>query len=79
MALATATGEAFGGHVAPGCNVRTTAEVLLALLSAWLFNARFLACSDRCEQSFRFCEHIEILNIRMNISYNFVVFINDEQ
>ena len=32
MALSTSTGEAFGGHVAPGCIVRTTAEVLLSLL-----------------------------------------------
>jgi hypothetical protein len=27
----------FGGHVAPGCRVRTTAEVLLALLPEWAF------------------------------------------
>ena len=26
-----------GGHVAPGCIVRTTAEVLLALLPDWAF------------------------------------------
>jgi predicted DNA-binding protein with PD1-like motif len=32
MALSTATGDVLGGHVAPGCIVRTTAEVLLALL-----------------------------------------------
>jgi uncharacterized protein len=37
MALSTATGEVLGGHVAPGCLVRTTAEVLLALLSEWEF------------------------------------------
>jgi predicted DNA-binding protein with PD1-like motif len=37
MALSTATGEVLGGHVAPGCIVRTTAEVLLALLSEWEF------------------------------------------
>ena len=37
MALSTATGEIFGGHVAPGCIVRTTAEVLLALLPEWAF------------------------------------------
>ncbi|MBW8470701.1 MAG: hypothetical protein K0M67_20720, partial [Thiobacillus sp.] len=30
-------GEVFGGHVAPGCRVRTTAEVLLALLPEWAF------------------------------------------
>jgi predicted DNA-binding protein with PD1-like motif len=37
MALATATGQVHGGHVAPGCIVRTTAEVLLALLPEWEF------------------------------------------
>jgi predicted DNA-binding protein with PD1-like motif len=30
--LADADGRVFGGHVAPGCVVRTTAEVLLAVL-----------------------------------------------
>jgi len=37
VALPTSTGEAFGGHLAPGCIVRTTAEVLLALLQEWEF------------------------------------------
>lgn len=37
MAVAAATGEVFGGHVAPGCRVRTTAEILLALLPEWSF------------------------------------------
>ncbi len=37
MALSTATGQVIGGHVAEGCIVRTTAEVLLALLPAWQF------------------------------------------
>jgi predicted DNA-binding protein with PD1-like motif len=37
VALAAATGEVFGGHVAPGCRVRTTAEILLALLPEWAF------------------------------------------
>jgi len=35
--LATPHGEVLGGHVAPGCTVRTTAEVLLALLCDWDF------------------------------------------
>jgi predicted DNA-binding protein with PD1-like motif len=35
MAISTATGQVLGGHVAPGCIVRTTAEVLLALLPDW--------------------------------------------
>src|ERR1700758_287062 len=30
--LSDAQGRVFGGHVAPGCIVRTTAEVLLAVL-----------------------------------------------
>ncbi len=38
MALSTASGEVFGGHVVPGCVVRTTAEVLLALLPGWAFS-----------------------------------------
>ena len=37
MALSTATGQVLGGHVSPGCIVRTTAEVLLALLPEWEF------------------------------------------
>ena len=36
-ALSTATGQVLGGHVAAGCLVRTTAEVLLALLPDWQF------------------------------------------
>jgi predicted DNA-binding protein with PD1-like motif len=38
MAVSTATGQVLGGHVAPGCIVRTTAEVLLALLPDWRFS-----------------------------------------
>jgi predicted DNA-binding protein with PD1-like motif len=37
MAISTATGQVMGGHVAPGCTVLTTAEVLLALLPDWQF------------------------------------------
>ncbi|MDB5963857.1 MAG: DNA-binding protein [Polaromonas sp.] len=37
MALSTASGQVLGGHVAAGCVVRTTAEVLLALLPEWAF------------------------------------------
>lgn len=32
MSVADARGQVFGGHVAHGCKVRTTAELLLALL-----------------------------------------------
>lgn len=38
MAVSTTTGEVLGGHVAPGCTVLTTAEVLLALLPDWQFS-----------------------------------------
>lgn len=37
MAISTAAVQVLGGHVAPGCIVRTTAEVLLALLPDWQF------------------------------------------
>ena len=37
MVLSTSTGQVQGGHVAAGCTVRTTAEVLLALLPEWEF------------------------------------------
>ena len=35
--LSDAEGRVFGGHVAPGCIVRTTAEVLLAVLDEATF------------------------------------------
>lgn len=35
--LATPSGKVMGGHLAYGCTVRTTAEVLLALLRDWEF------------------------------------------
>ena len=35
MSVADATGAVLGGHVSYGCLVRTTAEVLLALLPDW--------------------------------------------
>ncbi len=38
MAVSTASGQVIGGHVAPGCTVRTTAEVLVALLPEWSFS-----------------------------------------
>lgn len=37
MTVANAEGSVFGGHVAYGCAIRTTAEVLLALFSEWSF------------------------------------------
>ncbi|MBC7919293.1 MAG: DNA-binding protein [Rhodoferax sp.] len=38
MAISTADGQVIGGHVVAGCIVRTTAEVLLALLPDWEFS-----------------------------------------
>jgi predicted DNA-binding protein with PD1-like motif len=38
MAVADARGQVVGGHVARGCIVRTTAELLLALLPAHRFS-----------------------------------------
>ncbi|GGY16573.1 hypothetical protein GCM10007386_52980 [Pseudoduganella dura] len=37
MAVADAAGRVSGGHVAPGCIVRTTAELLVALLPGHVF------------------------------------------
>jgi uncharacterized protein len=39
-ALADASGRVFGGHVALGCRVRTTAEILLVELPGWTFSRR---------------------------------------
>jgi len=35
--VADARGRMRGGHVMPGCTVRTTAEIVLALLPGWAF------------------------------------------
>lgn len=37
ISISDAQGRVFGGHVAYGCVVRTTAEVLLVLLPEWSF------------------------------------------
>jgi hypothetical protein len=37
MSVADASGRVVGGHVSRGCIVRTTAEVLVALLPDWSF------------------------------------------
>lgn len=37
MSIADETGRVMGGHVAYGCRVRTTAEVLIAVLPGWRF------------------------------------------
>ena len=38
MSVADCDGRVMGGHVARGCIVRTTAEILLLLLPEWSFN-----------------------------------------
>ncbi|SEA01862.1 PPC domain-containing DNA-binding protein [Variovorax sp. YR216] len=38
MSIADADGQVLGGHVAPGCIVRTTAELLVAWLPEWRFS-----------------------------------------
>ncbi|MEJ8809563.1 PPC domain-containing DNA-binding protein [Variovorax ureilyticus] len=38
MSIADAGGRVLGGHVAPGCIVRTTAELLIAWLPEWRFS-----------------------------------------
>ena len=50
-AVACAQGTVLGGHVAPGCVVRTTAEVLLVLLSDWRFEREFDAATGFAELS----------------------------
>jgi predicted DNA-binding protein with PD1-like motif len=37
MSVADARGAVVGGHVLPGCVVRTTAELLIAWLDGWAF------------------------------------------
>jgi len=41
MSVADPRGRVWGGHVTPGCIVRTTAEILLALLPAHRFARAF--------------------------------------
>ncbi len=38
MTVADAAGRVYGGHVCAGCVVRTTAELLLAILPEWQFS-----------------------------------------
>lgn len=41
MSVADADGRVLGGHVGPGCIIRTTAELLIALLPEHHFTRRF--------------------------------------
>ncbi|MEP6505515.1 MAG: PPC domain-containing DNA-binding protein [Betaproteobacteria bacterium] len=51
--LSDADGAVFGGHVAPGCIVRTTAEVLLALLADVAFTREPDAVTGYAELAIR--------------------------
>ena len=51
--LADADGRVFGGHVAPGCIVRTTAEVLLAVLDDVAFTREPDAATGYAELAIR--------------------------
>lgn len=49
MSMADATGRVIGGHVSPGCVVRTTAEVLVALLPDHAFTRQLDAATGYAE------------------------------
>ncbi len=49
LSVADAAGRVIGGHAAYGCTVRTTAEVLLALLPGWAFAREPVAATGWAE------------------------------
>jgi predicted DNA-binding protein with PD1-like motif len=49
IAVADAGGQVRAGHAAPGCIVRTTAELLLALLPEWEFSREMDAATGHAE------------------------------
>jgi uncharacterized protein len=51
--LADASGAVFGGHLAYGCIVRTTGEVLVALLDEWIFAREADAATGYAELAIR--------------------------
>lgn len=53
MSLADAQGRVLGGHVAPGCVVRTTAEVLVAWLPEWRLTREFDPATGYAELAIR--------------------------
>lgn len=40
LAVADASGSVFGGHLLPGCRIRTTAEIVFAALPGLMFSRR---------------------------------------
>lgn len=55
MSVADSEGRVIGGHVAHGCTVRTTAEVLLLLLPDWSFNRELDPATGFAELVIRRC------------------------
>ncbi|MDM0107136.1 DNA-binding protein [Variovorax sp. J22R24] len=53
MSVADAQGRVFGGHAAPGCVVRTTAEVLVAWLPEWRLARAFDPATGYAELAIR--------------------------
>ncbi|QGZ42972.1 PPC domain-containing DNA-binding protein [Pseudoduganella flava] len=53
MSVADAQGRVVGGHVAPGCRVRTTAELLLAVLPGHAFGRAHDAATGYPELTIR--------------------------
>lgn len=51
LTIAGADGRVLGGHAGPGCRVRTTAEILLALLPEWRFERASDAATGYAELS----------------------------
>lgn len=49
MSVADAQGRVLGGHVLPGCVVRTTAELLVAWLDGWSFTREHDAATGYAE------------------------------
>lgn len=53
MSIADAGGKVTGGHVAQGCMIRTTAEVLLVLLPEWSFSREYDPATGFAELTMR--------------------------
>jgi len=49
ISVSDAEGRVFGGHAAPGCVVRTTAEILIAQLPDWQFSRETDAATGYAE------------------------------
>ena len=65
MSVADSEGRVTGGHVARGCIVRTTAEVLLLLLSEW-------SLTREADPATGFAERKRLASLRSGIDYGTV-------